>query len=149
MNASVNVNDLIESLVNQLNEQKLALKEQLSAIDKEIDHLNEKIRELEEQLKPLVARRAELMSQRVKVAKLLSLLEPTENMIIVGETVRRKRAGEVDSKVYELLSQNPNGLTQTQIASLLGLPPSTVYHSLNRLAAAGRIEKNGSRYRAI
>jgi len=139
----MNAQDLINEIMNQLNEQKLALKEQLSAIDKEIDHLNEKIRGLEEQLKPLIAQRAELMSQRAKVTKLLSLLEPTENMnVIIGGTARRKRDSELDEKVYKLLLENGQ-MTQLQIARMLGKPPSTIYHAINRLIASGKVTKDG------
>jgi len=131
-----------------LNEQKQMLKEQLKAIDEEIDRLNTQINELQEKLKPLIARRAELMNERIKIAKLLSLLDPTENAITIGISRERRRSSEIDEKVLELLRNNPDGLTQVQIARYLGLPASTVYHSLNRLVAAGLAEKNGSKFRA-
>jgi DNA-binding MarR family transcriptional regulator len=142
--------DIITEVLSLLEKQKEILKNKLAEIDSEISELNRQINEIQEKLSPLIAKRAELMSERVKVAKLLSLLDPTENAnLIIGTSVeRRRRSSEIDDKVLELLRNNPDGLTQIQIARYLGLPPSTVYHSLNRLLAMGAVEKDGSRFRA-
>jgi len=119
------------------------LKQELKGIDAELATLNAEI-------EAKLARKAELVSRRLQITRLLNALQPTQEYIEINNNARRKRkdSEELDNEVYELL-QKHGAMTQLQIAKYLGLPPSTAYHAVQRLLQNGKITKDGSLYKPL
>jgi predicted transcriptional regulator len=129
-----------------------AVQELMSIIESRVETLRQELKEIDEELKVLnaeievkLSRKAELTSRRLQITRLLQLLEPVNEHIEINNS--RKRDPEIDEKVYQLFRSNPEGLTQLQIAKILGIPPSTAYHSCQRLLTSGHIVKDGAKYR--
>jgi uncharacterized protein YydD (DUF2326 family) len=128
--------DVVQELMTLVESRVEALKQELKAIDEELKVLNAEI-------EAKMARKLDLIARRNVVTKLLQALEPAETYVL-NNGISRKRDSELDEKVYKLIQENPNGLTQLQIAKALDKPPSTVYHAINRLIADGKVVKDGS-----
>ncbi len=126
----------IDELISQLENSKEMLKQRLREIDNELQ-------QLQIQLNPLLSRKAELLEERGKVSKLLSLFDNVQTSTV---TTKNYRGQQLEQQILELL-QNSDGLSILEIARTVGAPPSTVYHACNRLIASGKVVKDGSKYR--
>ena len=126
----------IDELISQLENSKEMLKQRLKEIDNELQ-------QLQIQLNPLLSRKAELLEERGKVSKLLSLFDNVQTSTV---TTKNYRGQQLEQQILELL-QNSDGLSILEIARTVGAPASTVYHACNRLLMAGKITKNGSKYK--
>ena len=100
---------------------------------------------MNEQIDRLNAEKAELTKERLMITKMLSLTDDTETYAI--QNGHRIRSSELDDKVLETLKDGAK--TQVEISRILGVAPSTVYHSLGRLIAKGLVKKDGSKYAIV
>jgi maltooligosyltrehalose synthase len=127
--------DVIKEVMSLVESRVEVLKQELKGIDAELSALNAEI-------EAKMARKFDLIARRNIITKLLQVLEPAETYIQNNNSKRRD--SELDEKVYRLVQEHPDGLTQLQIAKALDKPPSTIYHAINRLIADGKVVKDGS-----